>query len=119
MFLSRGGTGLSPRARDAIVDEGTRLSMSPIFAWELYVKIAAGRLTLPEPVQRYVGGLRAAYGIELIDLTESDLMPLAGLPVHYRDPFGRALLAQSIARRMVLISPDPALRKYESVEVLW
>ncbi len=93
--------------------------MSVVSTWELYIKSAVGKLVLPEPVPSFVARLRDAYKIQLIELAETDLIPLAELPLHQRDPFDRALIAQSIARGLVLVSPDMELRRYESAQVLW
>ncbi len=93
--------------------------MSVVSTWELYVKQAVGKLPLPDPIPAFVARVRDAYDIELIELTETDLMPLADLPLHHRDPFDRALLAQSIARGFVLITPDSVMRRYETAQVLW
>ncbi len=93
--------------------------MSAVSTWELYVKGAIGKISLPESIPSFVARLRDAYRIELIDLIETDLVPLAHLPLHHRDPFDRALLAQSIARSFILITPDAMLRRYEIARILW
>ncbi|MBC5801300.1 MAG: type II toxin-antitoxin system VapC family toxin [Candidatus Eremiobacteraeota bacterium] len=93
--------------------------MSVISTWELYVKNTVGKLHLPDPIPTFVARVRDAYDIELIELTETDLIPLADLPLQHRDPFDRALLAQSIARGLVFITPDAELRRYERARILW
>ncbi len=93
--------------------------MSVVSTWELHLKNAVGKLPLPDPIPAFVARLRDAYRIQLIDLTETDLVPLADLPLLHRDPFDRALLAQSIARSFVLVTPNAQLRRYETAQVLW
>jgi len=119
LILGRAGRRLSQTAQAAIESETTRLFMSVVSTWELYIKNAVGKLPLPDPVPTFVARVRDAYDIEVIDLTEVDLAPLVGLPLHHKDPFDHALLAQSIARSFVLITPDAMLRRYEQAQVLW
>ncbi len=93
--------------------------MSVVSSWEFYVKTSVRKLQLPEPIPAFVARLRDGYGIALIDFTETDLVPLGELPMHHKDPFDRALIAQSIARGFTLVSPDAAMRRYEAAQILW
>lgn len=45
---------LSRRAKDLLIDPDTELHLSVVVAWELGIKIARERLTLPEPLDEYV-----------------------------------------------------------------
>ncbi len=119
LFLDGGGRRLSGTARAAIESEATQLFMSVVSTWEFYVKTTVKKLQLPEPIPAFVARLRDAYGIALIDMVETDLMPLERLPMHHRDPFDRVLIAQSIARGFTVVSPDVMLRRYEDAHILW
>jgi PIN domain nuclease of toxin-antitoxin system len=93
--------------------------MSAINVWELHVKTAIGKLALPEPVSRFVSLLQTEYDITSLALRDDDLEPLATLPMRHRDPFDRALIAQSISRKLLFVTPDPAIRAYPEVRTAW
>ncbi len=93
--------------------------MSVINVWELYVKTATGKLALPEPVARFVEILQHAHEITSLALRDEDLAPLATLPLRHRDPFDRAIISQSIARGLVIVTPDEAMRGYPEVRSIW
>jgi PIN domain nuclease of toxin-antitoxin system len=60
----------------------------------------------------------ASHGIELMPISFADTTHLLTLPFHHRDPFDRLLIAQAIARQMVLVSADGEFGPYP-VKRLW
>ena len=66
------------------------------------------------------GFLRAAResGIEVLDITLEHAAAAAALPLLHRDPFDRMIAGQAIADRMILMTSDPVLRRYEGVRLL-
>lgn len=81
--------------------------------WELELKAAKGKLTLPD------SWLEAAdvAGFTEITIAASDARTSAALPWHHSNPFDRLLVAQAITRGLRLATRDPLLRRYE-VETL-
>jgi PIN domain nuclease of toxin-antitoxin system len=110
------------RANDRQLNESARAAIatadvvfvSAASAWECAIKIALGRLALPESFARGVddsGFLRLAIAFEHAEAA-------GALPRHHADPFDRMLIAQAQVERCTLVSHDRALEPY-GVAVLW
>jgi PIN domain nuclease of toxin-antitoxin system len=104
---------LNQAARDAI-SAADIVFVSAASAWEAAIKIALGRLVLPEPFGRGVddsGFHRLAIALEHAEAA-------GALPRHHADPFDRMLLAQAILEGLTLVSHDHALEAYNA-PMLW
>lgn len=108
---------LSSRARKLLVDADAELHLSVVVAWELGIKIARERLTLPEPLDEYVMSRahRARMSLLSIDLTH--VLEAVILPPHHADPFDRMLVAQARAEGLTLLTADPWIARYD-VEIV-
>jgi len=102
----------SPELSDQIkerIDTELEVYVSSASVWELSIKQAAGKLTLPDDLIKWIrqGGLS-----ELpITMQHADL---AGrLPLIHRDPFDRMLVAQALAERLTLVTRDELIQKYD------
>ncbi len=95
-------------ARDAIAQAGV-VFVSVASAWETAIKMALGRLTLPDTMESGV----LASGFEKLPITFSHTERIADLPHHHRDPFDRMLIAQAIGEGLTLVTHDSKLRAYE------
>ena len=104
---------LAPTVRSRI---GTAdlVFVSAVSAWEAGIKVALGRLELPDTVEAGV----LASGFERLLITFSHAERAAGLPPHHRDPFDRMLVAQAQAEGLILVTHDRVLESYD-VEILW
>lgn len=87
--------------------------MSAASAWEIAIKSALGRLTLPEPPATYVPSRMSASGTTALAIEIPHAIEAAALPLHHRDPFDRVLVAQSRLLEIPLVSADRALDKYD------
>lgn len=104
-------TRLSQQARSRIA-EADVVFVSAASAWEAGIKMALGRLELPEPVEAGV----AASGFEKLPISFSHAERAAALPPHHGDPFDRMLVAQAQVEDLTLVTHD-RLEAYE-VEIL-
>ncbi|HEX4420234.1 MAG TPA: type II toxin-antitoxin system VapC family toxin [Kofleriaceae bacterium] len=104
---------LSSRARKLLVDADSELHLSVVAAWELGIKLARERLTLPEPLEDYVTSRaqRARMSILAIELVH--VLEATALPPHHGDPFDRMLVAQARAEGLTLLTADPWIAKYD------
>lgn len=77
--------------------------------WEIAIKQNVGKLaapgSLPEMLERY--------GLEELPVTARDAEATRALPLHHRDPFDRMLIAQAMARNLVLVSGNRQMLAYE------
>jgi PIN domain nuclease of toxin-antitoxin system len=119
VWFRTGDERLSPRIREAIESEASRLVVSVASFWELSLKESLGRF-------RIEGGVGALYG-EWIENGFADLLPiewghlslLGTLPWLHRDPFDRLLIAQAMGEDLTLATADAEIRGYPGVRVLW
>lgn len=109
---------LSSLAKELIADGNNEIFLSASSAWEIAIKTARGRLTLPEDPTRYVSNRLSLHGFQALPVQIHHAVQVYKLPLHHADPFDRLLIAQSQIESMSLISVDMEIRKYE-VEVIW
>ena len=76
--------------------------------WEAAIKIAAGRLSTPAPIEKAA----ADAGIRELPIHWGHAQRAAALPALHRDPFDRMLIAQSLEEGLVLMTRDPLVRQY-------
>jgi PIN domain nuclease of toxin-antitoxin system len=109
---------LSTLARSTIADCENEVFLSAASAWEIAIKAARGRLTLPEPPERYVTERMARHRIQALPIHLSHALHIHTLPLLHTDPFDRLLVAQSQLERMPLLTTDAEIVRY-GVQVIW
>jgi len=110
---------LSEEAITHIVDETNELWFSVASIWEIGIKVAIGKLPLPEPPDKYIPSRMSQLGVRSSEITATHALRAAALPLHHRDPFDRMLIAQAQLEDMTLVSADAILRQYSDVSILW
>jgi PIN domain nuclease of toxin-antitoxin system len=118
LWSIEGGSALSDDVRRALMDPSNGVHLSSVSAWEIGVKHALGKLTLPEAPERYVPAQRRARGIDPLPLDEGAALCLQRLPDLHRDPFDRMLICQALIAGLTLVTADPAIARYP-VPTLW
>jgi PIN domain nuclease of toxin-antitoxin system len=113
-----GDPQLSDIARRIISDGSNEIFLSAASAWEIAVKAAQGRLSLPDPPEKYVADRLTLHRLQGLPLQLSHALRVYALPEIHRDPFDRLLIAQSQLEKMPILTPDKNIPKYE-VEVIW
>lgn len=103
--------GTAPRNAIAQADA---VFVSVVSAWEVAIKVALGRLRLPERFEDAV----IDSGFEPLPINFGHAEAVALLPRHHRDPFDRMLIAQATTERLTLVSHDHAFAAY-GVPVVW
>lgn len=103
---------LSSRAHDLIRNPDNEVVLSVVSTWEIAITHGLGRLRLPEPMDRYVAGMRERHAIQSLELTEEASLQGARLPNLHRDPFDRMLVGQAITHGLVIVTPDEQIRSY-------
>ena len=104
---------LSGRARKLLVDADTELHLSVVVAWELGIKIARERLTLPEPLDEYVMSRAHRSRMSLLSIDLGHVLEAVTLPPHHADPFDRMLVAQARAESLTLLTADRWIARYD------
>ncbi|CAN1212059.1 PIN domain-containing protein [Tumidithrix helvetica PCC 7403] len=109
---------LSEQAIAQIVDETNEVWLSVASVWEIGIKVAIGKLPLPEPIDDYISTRMAQLGARSLEITASHALRASALPLLHRDPFDRMLIAQTQIEGMTLVSADSMFDRYE-VSVIW
>ena len=118
LWVVEGSPKLSTPARELFKDPANEVFLSAASAWEVIQKHVAGRLPLPETVERFIFHQREAHGILPLPLDESAVFHLQRLPALHRDPFDRMLICQAIAHSMAILTPDYLIAQYP-VRTVW
>lgn len=101
-----------------LIEEGSNeLLFSAASAWEIAIKVSAGKLNLPEPVSRYVPSRMQSSGVSALAVSHAHAAGVAELPKHHRDPFDRLLVAQALAEGVPILSSDMQFDKYDSERI--
>lgn len=106
---------LIPNVSALLADPLNEVWVSTASAWELAVKVRAGRLVLD--VSRLFVGLQAR-GVRVLGIGIDDAIAAAALDWEHRDPFDRMLVGQAKRVGLCLVTRDQAILDYESVESL-
>lgn len=109
---------LSKTARDIIADGANEIFLSAASAWEIAIKSARGRLSLPDPPEKYVAERLALHRFQGLPIQLSHALGVYSLPDRHRDPFDRLLIVQSQLERMPILTKEKIFHRYQ-VEVIW
>ena len=99
---------LAPAARTAIEDPGNVVMVSSASVWEITIKEALGKLTLPASIEEAIGGS----SFEALPITHAHAVLAGSLPPHHRDLFDRMLVAQAIVDGLTIVTRDAAIPRY-------
>jgi PIN domain nuclease of toxin-antitoxin system len=105
---------LSQEARVAITDGNNMVFVSAATAWEISIKKAIGKLTIPR--ESYMAEL-SAHRFTPLDITTEHALAIENLPKHHNDPFDRLLIAQAQIEKLTLVTRDRRIKRY-AVQVI-
>jgi len=94
-------------------------SVSSVTAWEIAINVAAGKLQLNGPPERWFADLLEHYLLREAHLDAELACAAAALPKIHRDPFDRAIVALAHATDAIVITSDERIRQYPGVTVRW
>lgn len=96
---------LSNAAAREMQSRSRSMILSVATFWEMAIKSALGKLTLPKNVE-LLWQEAEAVGIGILPILPIHLSSLATLPHHHRDPFDRLMIAQALAEGWEVVSSD-------------
>ena len=101
-------SSLREGSRSLIADSNNYVVVSAVSVWELRVKSALGKLSVPDTLE--VATRRSGF-VEL-PVTFDHAKRATALPAIHSDPFDRMLVAQAQIERLELVTRDRRLREY-------
>ena len=108
---------LSAPVRARLVDADQEIVLSVVVAWEIGIKVARNKLTIPEPVDDFITVRRHRSGMQLLPIDLAHVLDSGALPPHHADPFDRMLVAQARVENLTILTADPWIARYD-VEIL-
>jgi PIN domain nuclease of toxin-antitoxin system len=103
---------------EMVVSESNEVYVSAATTWEIVVKHALGKLSLPIPPAAYVPLRMTALGHLSLPIEQRHALQVASLPPHHKDPFDRILIAQAQVEDMRFVTADRLVAAYD-VRVIW
>jgi PIN domain nuclease of toxin-antitoxin system len=104
---------LGAEAAVEIGDPANRIFVSAASIWEIAIKQRLGRLVFTGSPSRAV----VRNGFLALPIAGDHAEAAAVLPPIHRDPFDRMLVAQSLARRLVLVTADDLIKQYTCAQM--
>jgi PIN domain nuclease of toxin-antitoxin system len=118
LYWFSGNRKLGSSARKVMEDSKNELLVSVVTSWEIGIKYALGKLSLPGAPERYLPAAYKAHQLSPIGFEHAEALAAGSLPLHHDDPFDRGLIAQAISRNLTVITGDGAFDAYP-VRTIW
>jgi len=106
---------LSHKAEDLIDDPANSIYVSAATLWEIAIKVGLGKLDVNFDL--LLSQVEQA-GFFVVQTKNSYLQELIAMPQIHKDPFDRLLIATAKIEKMILITTDENIHKY-NVNWLW
>ena len=113
LWMQASPARFSSSALRLIEDTENELLLSAASSWEIAIKTALGKLSLPIPPAEYVPDRLRSSGVNGLPIEHSHALHVASLPHFHRDPFDRLLIAQAQLERLTILTADSQIRLYD------
>lgn len=107
---------LSRRAAAAVGAASHVLEVSAVSLSEIAIKQTSGKLTFSA---RHVRETLEELDIRILPYTAEHAFFLFELPLHHRDPFDRQIIAQALAEKIAVVTPDQSFGLYAGLRIIW
>ncbi|MCL1996604.1 MAG: type II toxin-antitoxin system VapC family toxin [Defluviitaleaceae bacterium] len=103
---------LSPKSKEIIFDEASRLTVSTVSLWEITLKTHKGKLNLGISLEELVEKIQQS-NITILSVKLDHILALDKLPFYHNDPFDRLLISTAIIEEMTFLTADENIQKYD------
>jgi PIN domain nuclease of toxin-antitoxin system len=103
---------LSPGVQKIIADKENVVLFSAASAWEISIKYALGKLSLPTPPKEFVLRRLNEDNFTSLAIEQIHALEVSVLPMHHRDPFDRMIIAQAKVENIPVVTSDPHFQGY-------
>ena len=118
LWMSESPERIAQSVLVALDSQETECILSAAVAYEISLKVALGKLTLPAPARDWLRERAELLQAQPLAISLEHAWTAASLPMHHRDPFDRLLVAQAMVEGVTLVTADRALEPY-GVSLLW
>lgn len=92
---------------------------SAISLWELGVKIRAGKLSLPIPLNEFARRVETSGVVELVPVDASLWLRTVALDWAHRDPADRVIVSTALEKGLPILTKDETLHAFDGVKCVW
>jgi len=118
LWFLDGSPRLSDVALQVIAEPGAEHFVSYASCWEITIKHASGKLTLPGSPEAFLIDHLTRNRIRLLPISIASIFHTGQLPLHHKDPFDRVIAAQCLRHDLTLVSIDTIFDAY-GVRRVW
>ena len=111
LWLAAGGKSLSAAALKKI-EESPEVYVSAISGYEIAIKVAKGKLRLPDPPKEWFAGVIKHHGLTVLPLELEFCIGAAELPAIHDDPFDRFVIATAKSLKLAVVTRDERVAEY-------
>ena len=111
LWLGQGGGRLSPEALKQI-DAASVVYVSAISGFEIGVKVAKGKLTLPSRPGEWLASIIEHHDLRELPVDLAASVRATELPTIHADPVDRILIATAEARGLPVVTADAVFARY-------
>ncbi len=111
LWLASGSKRLS-RSTLTEINDAPAVYVSAISGFEIALKVANGKLTLPKPPQEWFEQVVEHHGLAVLPLELGVCIAAAQLPPHHNDPCDRFIIATARLQDLPVVSTDEQFARY-------
>ena len=100
---------LTEEVAKILKDPRNRIFVSVATAWEISIKQKKGKLPLKTTLEECF----RKSNFEILEIKLPHILQLENLPFYHKDPFDRMLVAQAIVEKLMIITEDGKINKYD------
>lgn len=104
---------LSEAMKHVIAAPENDIYVSAASAWEMIIKSAVGKLSLPPSPEEFIRNQLRINRMFPLPISIEHALTIVRLPMIHKDPFDRMLIAQTMYEGLVLITDDPMIKTYQ------
>ena len=117
IWFLNGDEKLSDKAKSAIEDPTNSKIVSIASIWEIAIKISLFKFRFPKGFKHFLDMVEDN-GFEILPITFEHAIELSTLEFIHRDPFDRLLIAQSITDKLIIVTKDDNIKRY-NIKTIW
>jgi PIN domain nuclease of toxin-antitoxin system len=104
---------LNRKATSVLSSALSEVYLSAASSWEIAIKFALRSLRLPGPPSQFIPDAMRILSVRSLEISHFHSLAAGALPPLHRDPFDRMLIAQACSEKMMLLTADEVIAKYD------
>jgi PIN domain nuclease of toxin-antitoxin system len=117
IWFLNGDEKLSDKAKSIIEDPTNSKIVSIASIWEIAIKLSLDKFRFPKGF-KYFLDMVEDNGFELLPITFEHALELSTLEFIHRDPFDRLLIAQCMSDKLIIVTKDDNIKRY-NIKTIW